>query len=52
MRYQVIAIIGGEAKVIETKETMDDALDLIETMEDFDGDSGVYDEYRVRIIRD
>lgn len=52
MRYQVIAISGGETKVIETKETMDDALDLIETMEDFDEDSGVYDEYRVRIIKD
>lgn len=51
MKYEVIGVIGGEIKVIETKETMDDALDLIETLEDFDEDVGVYDEYKVRIVR-
>lgn len=52
MRYEVIAIANGIAKTVGIKNSMDDALDLIETMEDFDEDSGVYDEYRVRIIKD
>lgn len=54
MRYEVIAIANGIAKTVEIKNSMDDAFDLIETMQNFDKaeNMAIYDEYRVRIIKD
>ena len=54
MRYQVVGVRNGIAYEIDTKDAMDDALDLIKAMEDFDKaeNMNVYDEYQIKRIKD
>lgn len=54
MRYVVMCTIAGKMEKLAEKQSMDDALDLIQTMEGFDDAIGVrvIDEYKVKIKRE
>lgn len=54
MRYEVIAYVGDTGAIVAVKKTMDDAIDVLSSMEQFDKQEGMHvvDHYRVRIVKD
>lgn len=54
MRYVVIALTEKSTQEIATKQSMDDALDVIKAMEEFDKAeaASLITEYRVAIMKE
>lgn len=55
MKYIVVVGHGSSEIEITTKKCMDDALDVIQSLEEFDRTEGLpvsIDSYRVKIVKD